>query len=173
METECRGCVTENSPYFTDKYQALRIYTKPVHFVCGKILCKNPLVKRMKQRVRLVDYKKKREKKKKGPSNDKLSEGTSQYADTWRDLHIIFNCSCFTSLGCLLPRPWGRHLALMFHEAEGADDSLSFKFIFAKAIWLARDTCTVLKIRDNQPSRFTFYHTKFRFLCCDLCPCDV
>ena len=26
---------------------------------------------------------------KEGPSNDKLSEGTSQYADTWRDLHVI------------------------------------------------------------------------------------
>ena len=72
--------------------------------------------------------------KQKGPSNDKLSEGTSQYADTWRDLHIIFNCSCFTSLGCLLPRPWGRLLALVFHEAECADNSLSFKFLFAKAI---------------------------------------
>ena len=42
---------TENYPYFTDKYQALRIYTKPIRFVYGKSSCKNPLVKRMKQRV--------------------------------------------------------------------------------------------------------------------------
>ena len=70
---------TENSPYFTDKYQDLRIYTKPVRFVYGKISSKNPLVKRMKQRLRLVDYQKKQ---KKARSNDKLSEGTSQYADT-------------------------------------------------------------------------------------------
>ena len=70
---------------------------------------------------------KKKKKEKKGPSNDKLSESTSQYADTWCDfqLHIIFNCSCFTSHRCLLPRLWGLHLALMFHEAEGPDDSLS------------------------------------------------
>ena len=58
---------------FTDKYhyqyQALRIYTKPVRFVYGKISCKNPLVKRMKQRVRLVNYKKK-DKKKAPPSNE-------------------------------------------------------------------------------------------------------
>ena len=119
----CAGVAfTENSPYFTDKYQALQIYTKPVRFVYGKISCKNPL-------VNIVFKEKKRD-----PSNDKFSEGTSQYADTWRNLHIIFNCSCFTSLRCLLPRPWRRHLALMFHEAKGADDSLSFKFLFAKAI---------------------------------------
>ena len=71
-----------------------------------KISCKNPLVKRIKQRVRLVDYTHKK-RRKKGPSNDKFSEGTSPYAETWRDLHIIFNCSCFTSLRCLLPRPRG------------------------------------------------------------------
>ena len=120
------------TPYFTEKYRALRIYTKPVRFVNGKISCKNPLVNRMKQRVRLFYHKRKR-RGKKGPCNDKLSGGTSQYADTWRDLHIIFNCSCFTSLGCLLLRPW-EHLALMFFKAEGTDDSLPFKFLFAKAI---------------------------------------
>ena len=53
----------ENSLYFTDKYQSLRIYTKPVRFVYGKISCMNPLVKRMKQRVRLVDYKEKEKKR--------------------------------------------------------------------------------------------------------------
>ena len=104
----CAGVAfTEKSPYFTDKYQALRIYTKPVRFVLRKNLAQESTCQKDETESETGRLQKKEKEKKEGPSNDKLFEGTSQYADTWRDLYIIFDCSCFTSLGCLLPRPWG------------------------------------------------------------------
>ena len=98
--------------YETEKYHTKDLY-KACPFCQRKNLVQESTCQKDESETGRLQ-KKKDKKEKKGPSNDKLSEGTSQYANTWLDLHIIFNCSCFTSLGCVLPRPWGRHLALMF-----------------------------------------------------------